>query len=73
MQLHEQNQSAWNECTTDLDLLNWRLEKENVASWWGIDTSNEIATGELADDSNFNILTWYQWAIKRYGDRCILF
>ena len=57
MQLHEQNQPAWNESIIDLDLLNWRLERENVAGWWGIDTSNEVATGELVDDSNFNILT----------------
>ena len=63
MQLHEQNQQAWNEHNADLDLLNWRLEKENVAGRWGIDTSNEVATGELAYDSNFNIIMWYEWAI----------
>ena len=73
MQLHERSQPAWNECTTDLCLLNWHLGKENVAGWWGIDTSTKVATGELADDSNFNIITWYEWAIKRYGDRYILF
>ena len=73
MQLHERNKSAWNECTTNLYLLNWHLRKENVNGWWGIDTSNEIATGELMDDSNFNIITWYQWAIKRYGDWCLLY
>ena len=29
----------------------------NVAGWCrGIDTSNEVATGELADDSSFNII-----------------
>ena len=38
------------EHTTNLD-----LGKENVAGWSGIDTSNEVATGELADDSNFNM------------------
>ena len=31
MQLHEQNQLAWNEHAINLNLLNWRLEKENVA------------------------------------------
>ena len=66
MWLHEQNQRAWNEHNTDLDLLNWRLGKENVAGWWGMDTSNEVATGELMDDSNFNIITWYEWAKKQY-------
>ena len=66
MWLHKQNQRAWNEHNTDLDLLNWCLGKENVAGWWGIDTSNEVATGELMDDSNFNIITWYEWAIKQY-------
>ena len=63
VQLHEQNQLAWNERTTDLDFLNWRLGKEYVAGWCkGIDTSesNEVASGELADDSNFNIITWYR-------------
>ena len=49
------------------------LGKENVASWWGIDTSNKVATGELADVSNFNIIIWYEWAIKWYGDQCILY
>ena len=76
MQLHERNQVAWNECTSDLVLLNWRFGKENLASWCrGIDTSNEVATGELADvdDSNFNIIKWYEWAIKWYGDWCILY
>ena len=28
MQLHERNQLAWKERTINLDLLNWRLEKE---------------------------------------------
>ena len=51
MQLHEWNQPAWNECTTNLDLLKLRLGKENVAGWWRIDTSNEVATGEIANDS----------------------
>ena len=32
-----------------------RLGKENVAGWSGIDTSNEVATGELADGSKFNM------------------
>ena len=42
----------------NLDLLNLQLEKENVAGWCrGIDPSNELATGELADDSSFNIIT----------------
>ena len=76
MQLHERNQLAWNEHTTDLDLLNWCLEKENVAGWCrGIDTSNEVATGELMDDSiaGFNIIMWNEWAVKQYGDRCMLY
>ena len=58
MQLHEQNQPPWNECITDLDLLNWCLGKENVAGQWNTNTSNEVATGELVGDSNFNIITW---------------
>ena len=53
-------QPAWNECITNLDLLNLRLGKENVAGWWGIDTYNEVATGELTDNSNFIIIAWYQ-------------
>ena len=74
MQLHEWNQLAWNERTTNLDLLNWRLEKENVAGWCrDIDASKEVATGELADDSSFNIITWYESAIKQYSARCILY
>ena len=57
MQLHEQNQLAWNEYTIDLDLLNWHLEKENVAGWYrGIDTSKEVATEELTGNSSFNII-----------------
>ena len=31
-------------------------------------SSNKDAIGELEDVSNFNIITWYQWAIKQYGD-----
>ena len=31
------------------------LGKEIVAGWRGNDTSNKVATGELTDDSNFNI------------------
>ena len=54
--MNETGQPAWNERTTNLDLLNQRSGKENVAGWWGIDTSNEVATGELADNSNFNII-----------------
>ena len=74
MQLHKWNQLAWNEHTTDIDLLNWCLKKENVAGWYrSIDTSNAVPTGELADDSSFNIITWCEWAIKWYGDRCILY
>ena len=72
MQLHEQNLET-DECITNLDLLNWCLGKENVANWWGIDTSNEVASGELVDDTNFIIIMWYQWAIKQYGDRCMLY
>ena len=33
------------------------LGKENAVGWCrGIDTSNEVATGELKDDSSFNII-----------------
>ena len=33
------------------------LRKGNVAGWCrGIDTSNEVATGELMEDSSFNII-----------------
>ena len=50
------------------------LGKGNVAGWCrGIDTSNEVTTGEVVDDSSFNNITWYEWAIKRYGDQCILY
>ena len=73
VQLHERNQLAWNQSTTDLGLLKWRLGKENVAGWCkGIDISTEVATKELTDDSNFNLITWYKWVIKGYGDRYIL-
>ena len=60
--MNETNQPEMSTLPTDLYLLNWRLGKENVACWWGIDTSNEVATGELTDNSNINIMTWYQWA-----------
>ena len=71
--MNETGQSAWNEQTTNLDLLNWCLGKENVAGWLVPDTSNEVAIGEKMDNFNFDIITWYQWAIKQYGDQCVLY
>ena len=41
------------------------MGKENLTGWWGIDTSIEVATGEPTDDSNFNFIMWYQWAILK--------
>ena len=38
--------------------------------WLVGEASDEVATGELTDDSNINIMTRYQSAIKRYGDQC---
>ena len=38
-----------------LEFAKLTLGKGNMAGWCrGIDTSNEVATGELADDSSFN-------------------
>ena len=41
-----------------------------MAGCWDIDTSNEVAARKLADGSNFNIMMWYERAIKWYGDQC---
>ena len=58
MQLHDRKPTSLKRRHYRLKFAKLMLGKGNVTGWCrGMDNSNEVATGELTDGSNFNIIT----------------